>query len=58
MGERPRVIDNDKDEIFAILDGRAIRVWTYADDIERRLKMQGAREYAQGWSDCELENES
>jgi outer membrane receptor for ferric coprogen and ferric-rhodotorulic acid len=46
---QPRVTDNDKDEITVSLNGREIRGWSYATDDERRLKMQMAHEFAEGW---------
>jgi len=48
---KPRVIDNDKDEITVTHAGREIRGWSYADDAERRLKMLQAHEYVEGWCD-------
>ena len=45
----PRVIDNDRDEITVILDGKEIRGWSYATDAERRMKMLAAREFVDGW---------
>jgi hypothetical protein len=49
----PRVTDNDKDEITVTLDGRELRGWSYANDDERRLKMQMAHEFAEGWFQAE-----
>lgn len=45
----PRIIDNDRDEIRAELDGREIRSWEYHSEGERRVKMRMAREFAEGW---------
>lgn len=45
----PRVIDNDRDEITATLDGKEIRGWSYASEAERRTKMLAAREFVEGW---------
>lgn len=44
-----RVVDNDRDEITVTLDGVEIRGWSYANDAERRTKIQLAHEYAEGW---------
>jgi hypothetical protein len=48
---QPRVTDNDKNEITVSLDGRELRGWSYASDVERRAKMLCAREYVEGWCD-------
>jgi hypothetical protein len=48
---QPRVVDNDKDEITVVLDGRELRGWSYKDDAERRIKTLAAREYVEGWCD-------
>lgn len=45
----PRVVDNDRDEITATLDGKEIRGWSYSDEAERRVKMLAAREFCEGW---------
>ncbi|WP_127524643.1 hypothetical protein [Mesorhizobium sp. Z1-4] len=45
----PRIIDNNRDEITATLDGKEIRGWSYATDVERRTKMLAAREFCEGW---------
>lgn len=45
----PRVCDNDRDEITAMMNGREIRVWCYRDEAERRVKMLAAREFCEGW---------
>jgi hypothetical protein len=47
----PRVIDNDRDEITVLLDGKELRGWSYASDQERRTKMLCAREYVEGFCD-------
>lgn len=47
----PRIIDNDKDEISAVLDDIEVRGWSYANEAERRAKMLAAREYVEGWCD-------
>jgi len=47
----PRVIDNDKDEIIVVFEGRPLRWWNYTNDAERRTKMLCAREYVEGWCD-------
>jgi hypothetical protein len=49
--DNPRVIDDDRDEITVMLDGRQLRGWSYASDSERRQKMLQAREYVEGWCD-------
>lgn len=44
-----RVKDNDRDEI-TVMDGeKEIRGWSYANDLERRVKMLCAREFVEGW---------
>lgn len=45
----PRITDNDNGEISASVDGKEIRAWSYKDDAERRIKMQMAHEFAEGW---------
>jgi len=49
----PKIIDNDRDEITAELDGKEIRGWAYDNDDERRVKMAKAREFAEGWYQCQ-----
>ncbi len=49
MTDSLRVVDNDKDEITVMLDGKEIRGWSYANDSERRVKMLCAREFTEGW---------
>jgi hypothetical protein len=49
----PRVVDNDRDEITVMLDGREIRGWSYANEQERRVKMLCAREFVEGWHQAE-----
>ena len=49
--EKPRVIDNDRDEISVSLNGKELRGWNYASDDERRQKMLMAREYVEGYCD-------
>lgn len=50
MGAKtPRVVDNDRDEITATLEGKEIRGWSYATEAERRTKMLAAREFCEGW---------
>jgi hypothetical protein len=46
-----KVIDNDKDEITVVhrADGQLIRSWNYIGEIDRRLFMRHAREFAEGW---------
>lgn len=46
---RPRVTDNDLDEITVTLDGRDLRGWSYSSDQERRVKMLCAREFVEGF---------
>ena len=48
---RPRVTDNNNDEITVSLDGRELRGWSYKDEAERRIKMLCAGEYVEGWCD-------
>lgn len=45
----PKVIDNDIDEITAVLDGKEIRGWSYSNEAERRVKIKAAREFCEGW---------
>lgn len=45
----PDLVDNERGDIFVSVEGRAIRMWTYQDDIERRQKMRLAREFIEGW---------
>ena len=45
----PKIVDNDKDEISAVVLGKEIRGWSYKDDAERRIKMLAAQEFAEGW---------
>jgi hypothetical protein len=45
----PKIVDNDRDEITAMLWGAPIRGWSYKDDAERRVKMLAAQEFAEGW---------
>lgn len=49
MSKTPKIIDNDRDEITATLNGKEIRGWSYANESERRAKMLAAHEYANGW---------
>lgn len=53
MTSFPRIVDNDRDEITAELDGKEIRGWSYKDGDERRAKMQKAHEFAEGWFQCQ-----
>lgn len=48
---QPRVVDDDKSEITVSYKGRQLRIWSYANDDERRAKMLAAREYVEGWCD-------
>jgi hypothetical protein len=48
---RPRITDDDKDEITVTIDGRELRSWFYANNTERQLKMSKAWEYVAGWYD-------
>jgi len=52
MTMRPRVYDNDRDEVTVKLDGQELRGWSYTSDNERRIKMLCAREYVEGWVDA------
>lgn len=45
----PKVIDNDRDEITAVLDGKEIRGWSYSNEAERRARMLAAHEFCEGW---------
>ena len=48
-----RVVDNDRDEVTVTLDGSEIRGWSYANDLERRVKMLCAHEFVEGWYQAE-----
>jgi len=50
----PRIIDDDKSEIRAEIDGQSVRSWEYHDEAGRRLRMQKAHEFAEGWFQAEL----
>ena len=50
----PKVIDDDKSEIRAEVNGHSVRSWEYHDDAGRRLRMQKAHEFAEGWYQAEL----
>lgn len=54
----PRVTDNDKDEITVSLEGKELRGWSYANEAERRQKMQMAHEYVEGWCDATWQQQS
>jgi len=45
----PHITDNDVGEITVTVNGSVIRGWSYKDDAERRVKMQMAHEFAEGW---------
>lgn len=45
----PRITDNDAGEITATVNDQEVRGWSYKNDAERRLKMQLAHEFAEGW---------
>lgn len=45
----PHIVDDDQAVITVWVECRAIRIWTYADDIARRQNMRLAREYCNGW---------
>jgi len=51
---RPKVFDNDRGAVLAMLNGCSIRGWSYQNDEERRLKTRLAREYVEGWCDGNL----
>lgn len=44
-----KIIDDDNGEINAYLGEWAMRGWVYSNRDEQRLKMQMAREFAEGW---------
>jgi hypothetical protein len=44
-----KLTDNDRDEIRFAVNGEEVRSWSYKDDAERRMKMQMAHEFAEGW---------
>jgi hypothetical protein len=48
---RPKVVDNDEDEVTVTYRGHELRGWSYANDTERRTKMLCAWEYIEGWCD-------
>lgn len=45
----PKITDNDAGEISATVAGSEVRGWSYKDDAERRMKMQMAHEFSEGW---------
>jgi hypothetical protein len=45
----PKVVDNDRDEITAALEGKETRGWSYSNEDERRMKITAAREFCEGW---------
>ena len=45
----PKIIDDDKSEIRAEINGQSVRSWEYHDEAGRRLRMQKAHEFAEGW---------
>lgn len=45
----PKITDNDQGTISATVRGKEVRAWSYKDDAERRVKMQMAHEFAEGW---------
>ncbi len=49
----PRIIDDDRAEIRAELESREVRSWEYHSEAERRQKILMAREYAEGWFQCQ-----
>lgn len=50
----PKIIDDDRDEIRAEVDGRLVRSWEYHDEVERRFKMRMAHEFAEGWYQAQM----
>jgi len=46
-----KVIDDDKGEIIASLNGVTLRTWIYVGSSARITKMLCAREYVEGWCD-------
>jgi hypothetical protein len=53
-----KLTDDDKSKVMITredTDGiRLVRLWTYANDTERRAKMLQAHEYLEGWHDAWL----
>jgi hypothetical protein len=45
----PKIIDDDRSQISAEIDGVSVRGWLYRSAEERRVKMLMAREFAEGW---------
>lgn len=45
----PKVVDHDRDEITVEVNGVEIRSWSYATADERRVKMQQAHEFVEGY---------
>jgi hypothetical protein len=50
--KRPTVVDDDNGTITVQILGEEIRGWSYSNDDERRVKMQRARDYVEGWCDA------
>lgn len=48
---QPSVVDDDEGTIFVRKDGEELRAYNYDNDDERRIKMQRARDYVEGWVD-------
>jgi hypothetical protein len=44
-----KIIDDDAGEVTAVVGGKEVRGWSYKDGAERRIKMQMAHEFAEGW---------
>lgn len=51
MKNPPRITDNDDGVITVTVGKTEVRVYAYTDDNGRRIKMQRAREYVEGWID-------
>jgi len=45
----PRIIDDDRDTITAVVNGKEVRSWCYRDEPSRILRMGKAHEFAEGW---------
>lgn len=49
---RPKVTDDDEGTISIDLNGERLREYSYEDDAGRRIRMQKAWEYIEGWCDA------
>jgi len=50
--EHPTIVDDDEGIISVVLRGCELSGWCYDNDDERRVKMQRAHAYVEGWCDA------